>query len=386
MFIIALFATVLAFIQNTVMFSFGLKELAIFSFPLSFAGIFLAEIVSIWAGYFFARNATRNKPILALAGWVIMVLGTAELVLPMSYFTTWVQLAKRNSILNQIEQAGTSIEALVSDRGGSRFALTYTLRFPKTAHYLTFPAYLGPQNNRVFGSYFTKVHPEYHDEDYVFDAGKSYTFTVVFDTEGRQFDFSREKANIDICDSKSYLMACRIIAIGLEGVPAALTVHPLVLREPAVAADNVRDITEKSIRLDELGLKSATNKAGAPIEFSFVITNVGKNDIAIPGDNLDTVIGVNYGWEAVSETAKTTKVISGIIRFGNAVAAGGAQFTFVRKTIMSPGEKVPFQDTITPFEPFEPGMYRLHVYLFSRYSTEANRPVQELVQDFSVVP
>jgi hypothetical protein len=46
LFIIVLTATVLAFIQNMVMFSFGLKELAIFSFPLSFTGIFLAEIIS----------------------------------------------------------------------------------------------------------------------------------------------------------------------------------------------------------------------------------------------------------------------------------------------------------------------------------------------------
>ena len=33
-----------------------------------------------------------------------------------------------------------------------------------------------------------------------------------------------------------------------------------------------------------------------------------------------------------------------------------------------------------------PGAYKLHVFLFSRYSTESNRPVQELVQDFSIVP
>jgi len=27
---------------------------------------------------------------------------------------------------------------------------------------------------------------------------------VLFDTEGKQFDFSKEKANIDICDGKDY--------------------------------------------------------------------------------------------------------------------------------------------------------------------------------------
>jgi hypothetical protein len=42
------------------------------------------------------------------------------------------------------------------------------------------------------------------------------------------------------------------------------------------------------------------------------------------------------------------------------------------------------QDTIAPFEPLEPGQYRLHVYLFSRYATELNKPEQELVQKFSM--
>ncbi|MGA3328954.1 MAG: hypothetical protein ABSF45_31270, partial [Terriglobia bacterium] len=270
--------------------------------------------------------------------------------------------------------------------GGSRFALTYTLKFPKTGHYLTFPASIGPWGNQVDGHYFTKEHPEYHDENYVFEAGTPYSFTVVFDTEGRKFDFTREKANLSICTSKDYFMACRIIAIGLEGVPAALATNPApVLREPAVPPDNVWDITEKSIRLDELRLKSMANRAGAPVEFSFVITNTGKVNVAIPGGNFDNVIMINYGWEAVSDTAKTTKVLPGRMHFGNAVLNGGAMF-MVRKGSLTPGEKVPYDDKIIPFDPLAPGAYKLHVYLFSRYSTETNRPVQELVQDFSIVP
>jgi hypothetical protein len=88
----------------------------------------------------------------------------------------------------------------------------------------------------VFGDYFTKAHPKYYDEKYIFDGGKPYSFTVVFDTTGRSWDFSREKANIDICDSKDYSMSCRIIGIGLDSVPAALAAHPLPeLREPAIA-------------------------------------------------------------------------------------------------------------------------------------------------------
>ena len=98
------------------------------------------------------------------------------------------------------------------------------------------------------------------------------------------------------------------------------------------------------------------------------------------------MIGVNYGWQAISESAKSTKVTPGIVRFGNAVAAGTAQFTLVRKSNLPPGEKVTVQDKIAPFEPLAPGQYRLHVDLFSRYATELNKPEQELVQEFSIVP
>jgi len=386
MFIIALIATFLAFVQNIVMFGFGMKEMAIYSSPLSFTGIFLTEIAAIWAGYVCARRFLRRRRVLALAAWVIVVLGSAEVALPGSFFTIEVQYAGRKLALKRIELAGTSFEGLASDRGGSRFALTYTLKFPKTGHYLTFPASIGPWGNQVDGHYFTKVHPEYHDENYVFEPGKPYSFTVVFDTEGKKVDFSTEKANIDICDGKDYFMACRVIAIGLGGVPAALAANPApVLREPAVAADNVQDITEKSIRLDELRMKSTASSTGAPVEFSYVITNTGKVTVVIPGGNFDNVIMINYGWEAVSDMAKTTKVLPGSMHFGNAVLRGGAQF-MVRKGSLAPGEKVPMDDKIIPFEPLAPGAYKLHVYLFSRYSTESNRPVQELVQDFSIVP
>jgi len=369
------------------MFSLGMKEMAILAFPFSFVGIFLAEVVLIWAAYFSIRRFLRRSRTLVMMGWSIIVLGAAEPLLPASYFTTLVQQAKRKHVLDQIEQTGVSIEPLASAQSSIRFALTYELRFPKTGHYLTFPAYLGSEGKRIFGNYFTKLHPEYYDENYIFDAGKLYSFTVVFDTEGKQFDFSKERANIDICDGKDYFMACRIMGVGLEGVPAALTAHPSPgRREPAVPADNVRDITEKSIRLDGLKLKSETSKAGMPVEFSYVITNVGNKDVAIPGNDFANVIGINYGWEAISENAKKTKITLGIVRFGNAVAAGGAQFTFVHQSSLVPAEKVIFQDKIAPFEPLAPGQYRLHVYLFSRYATELNKPEQELVQEFAIVP
>jgi hypothetical protein len=73
------------------------------------------------------------------------------------------------------------------------------------------------------------------------------------------------------------------------------------------------------------------------------------------------------------------------------VGAGGAaasrQFGSMRKVSLAQGEKVPIDDSrIAEFAPFAPGAYKLHVYLYSRYSTEPNQPVQELVQDFSIVP
>jgi hypothetical protein len=392
MFIIAVIASVLAFIQNIVIFSFGMKEGALSAFPLAFTWIFLSEIAAIWTGYFCARRFVRRRGTLVLAAWVIIVLGSAELALPASFFTTLVQQAGRKHVLNRIEVAGTSFEALASDHGAARFALTYTLKFPKTAHYLTYPAWMGAPDAQLFGNYFMKDHPEYHDENYVFDAGKPYSFTVVFDTQGKKFDFTQEKANIDICDGKDYFMACRVITFGLAGVPAALAANPApVLREPAVAPGNVQDITEKSIRLDELRFKSTENKAGVPVEFSFVITNVGEKDVAIPGAMFDNVIMINYGWEAVSDTAKTTKVLPGTMHSGNVVGAGGApasrQFGSMRKASLAPGEKVLIDDgRVAEFAPFAPGAYKLHVYLYSRYSTELNRPVQELVQDFSIVP
>jgi hypothetical protein len=387
MLVIAIMATLLAFIQNMLVFSLGLKEMAIFSFPLSFVGIFLAEIALIWTGYFAIRKLVHRRHALVLAGWTIVVLGAAELMLPASYFTTMIQHAKRRHVLKQIEQSDSAIEALASDQNSVRFALTYNLKFPKTGHYLTFPAYIGSEHNRVFGNYFTKLHPEYFDENYVFDAGKLYSFTVVFDTETKRFDFSREKADIDICDGKDYFMACRIIEVGLEDVPAVLRTRTAPTRnEPEFPVDNVRDITEKSIRLDGLTIKSPTNKTGLPIEFSYVITNVGGKDLIIPGNDFGNVIGVNYGWEAISDSAKKMNPTSGMARFGNAIAAGAGQFVSLRKSTLAPGDRVIVEDKISTFEPLVPGEYRLHVYLFSRYATELGKPEQELVQAFSVTP
>ena len=83
---IALIGILLAVIQNVLMFAFGLKESAIVSSPLSFGGIFLAELALVGAGYFCVRKFQRVRRRLLLAAWVIAVLGATEFVLPVSSF------------------------------------------------------------------------------------------------------------------------------------------------------------------------------------------------------------------------------------------------------------------------------------------------------------
>ena len=385
MLVIAILATLLALIQNSIMFAGGMKESAIHSSPLFFTGIVLLEIALIWVAFFCVRKFVRQKRELALAGCALLILGVAEFTLPASLFTMLIQHAERKYVLNRIRHVGTSIEPLSSDDGGTRFALTYTLMFPKTRPYLTYPATVGPEDNQVFGYYFHKLHPEYNDEKYVYEADKSYSFTVVFDTEGKAFDFSKEKANIDICDGNDYFMACRILRVGLEGVPAALAnPAPAGKLEPEVPADNIPDLTEKSIRLAGL-VVSETNKSGEPISLSYEITNTGKREIAIPGDQFGNVSSVNYGWEAVSESASKTKAIPGAWHYGNAISAGALSFS-IRKSTLAPGESVAIHDVARPFQPLAPGEYRLHVFVFSRYATYPGKPEQDLIQALSVEP
>lgn len=383
--LIAILATVAAFIQNVLMFAFGMKELAIFSFPLSFAGILLLELALIWTAYVCVRKFVRRLREIVLVGCMILILGTAEAALPASFFSVSLNHMRRGHALNQIAVVGRSVEALSSDDGGMRFALTYTLRFPRAGHYLTFPAYLGPEGNRVFGNYFSKLHPEYYDENYMFDAGEPYDFTVVFDTEGKQFDFGKELANVDICDGKDYFMACRVIGIDLKSVPAALAMPVQAGKyEPAVPANNALDLAERSIRVADLVVSSPSS--GKQVQFSYSIVNAGKTDVPIPENNLGEMVSVNYGWEPISESAKQTKVTPGIMHLGNAIAAGGTTFGVIHKSNLAAGESIPMRDQIAPFDALAPGEYRLHVFLFSRYATFQNKPEQEMVAEFSVKP
>jgi hypothetical protein len=391
--IFAIIATVLAFVQNSIMFVFGFKEMAIFAFPLSFIGIFIAEVILIWTGAFFIRRFIKTKREALFIVCSLIILGIAELILPVSYVSNYFKHVQRKSVLNRIELTGKSVEILASEHEiGSRFALKYSLQFPKTGHYLTFPAYIELNNKpRVFGYYFRKLHSEYYDERFMFEPSKSYDFIVVFDSGSKRFDMAQKNANIQICDGKDYFMTCRTIKIEVGTLlKDAVASNPTpTAHEPGVSVDNFWDIAEKNIRLADLKIASAQTKTESPLEFSFAITNRGNKNIKIPDERFSSLINIHYAWEAINEAAKKTQVTPGIYRFGNSVAAGGTQFTFQKKDVISPGEKVLIQDKINFvrfFRPLAPGEYKLHILLFNNYSTDSNIPAQELTASFLIVP
>jgi hypothetical protein len=291
--IIAVAASTLVFVQNLIMLAFGFKELAIFASPFSFLGILAAEIVLIWGGVIVVRRIFPAKTELLFIAWVLVILGTAELLLPASYFSIYVQHVQRKGVLNNIQVVGKSVEVLASEhKTGSRFALKYSLRFPKTGHYLTFPAYIGPgDDSRAFGNYFKKIHSEYYDENFIYEPDKSYEFIVIFDLGSKNSDFAKEEANIQICDGKDYFMVCRAIKMDVgDLLRASLLSNPSpTAREPAVSDDNVWDIAEKGIRVADLRISSRRTRAESPLELSFAITNIGKKDIVIPDKQLTSL-------------------------------------------------------------------------------------------------
>lgn len=177
--VIAIAASILAFVQNSVVFAFGMKELAILTFPFSFPGIFLIELAAIWTAYFLLRNRTLRRKTVIFAGYAILILSAAEFALPFSYLKVRIRHARRERVLNRIQVLNHSIEPLRSDQGGIPFALSYTLSFPQTTSSLTYPASLGDTHSSIFGNYFIKLHPEYYEDSYSFKAGQPYSFIVV---------------------------------------------------------------------------------------------------------------------------------------------------------------------------------------------------------------
>jgi hypothetical protein len=184
-------ASALAVVQNLCLFAFGLKE----GFqPLFFAPC-AVEVGLCWLGWVVARRVVVR--------WCLAVLLVAELLLPVSTFNVYVR-----SIPRRIALAGIRVEHASTEPLPDGVRLRYTLRFPRRGQYLTFPAFLGTREHPVaFGDYVPE-HREYLDDDYVFEAGKSYDFAVDFETKAPQ-------ANIDVCDGRDYFMQCRVMAIPL---------------------------------------------------------------------------------------------------------------------------------------------------------------------------
>lgn len=206
---------VLAFVQNLVVLAFGVKEGAIWSSPQSFVGVLIVEVIAMGAAYVVVRRLTPRRWIV-LATLTVAILCVGEVVLPVSSFRVFAQRARRERWLSKIQLGASTVESLSSQPDRRRLSLTYELSFPTAGHYLTFPAYIGPPENRVFGDYDTTRHPEYYAEDFVFEQARAYGFVVVFDAPSAQLDPAHDSANIDICDEKSAFMVCRIIKIGLD--------------------------------------------------------------------------------------------------------------------------------------------------------------------------
>jgi hypothetical protein len=222
-FIIALLATFVAIYQNSVMLAFGFKEGAIYAAPLVF-GLFLAiEFAVIWVAFFILWAFIKRKGLRAalMALVAVGVIGACELVMKDNSAFAWAyRNHEKTAVLKQIKVEATTFEK--RPEGG--FALTYTLKFPKDGHYLTFPAYLGKPDPSLygwttFGKYEDGAHPEYYDENYMFKAGQPYDFTVTF--PAAPGNDKQGKAHIQICDSKGYDMSCHTIDISVEGAENA---------------------------------------------------------------------------------------------------------------------------------------------------------------------
>jgi len=207
---------VVAFVQNFVVLTLGLKEGAIWSSPQSFVGVLTVEVVAMVAAYVVARRLAL-RPWIVLATISVAIVCVGELVLPISSFRVFAQRVRRERRLDGIRLGAIKVESMPSQSDRRRVSLTYELSFPTPGHYLTFPAYIGPSTDRVFGDYDTTRHPELFADDFVFETGKPYRFVVAFDVRNSRLDLARDSANIDICDGKSAFMVCRIIKIGLAG-------------------------------------------------------------------------------------------------------------------------------------------------------------------------
>jgi hypothetical protein len=296
--------------------------------------------------------------------------------------------AEQMKLLDGIRLGETSIEPLASDTGGQRFALTYALTFPQTGRYSVGAGSIGANERREFGHAFRELEPAIYERGHLFEATKPYRFTLVFDTQGKAFDFGKEKATVHVCTDTRMQTVCNDIDVDLRAVVAAFASHPRPWRvEPEVPADSVRMLTRNSIRLADLTLRPGATKQGEPLHFSYAVVNTGDKAVPIPDGNFGNVVVVGYAWEPISDSAKKTTT-SHVLPDERVFA--GVEFVVqtvpqVAPRMFEPGEREKQEGRISPFDSFLPGDYRLYVELSSRFSTMPG-PIQTLTQDFSIVP
>ena len=386
---IAIVTSLLAFFQNQLMFSFGLKEGGIFAAPFSFAGIFLVEVLLIWVGFFVVRHLENNKKSFLLGLWAILILLVAEAVLPVGYISRNLTHLKRQQTLDKVEVFDPSIEILKSEHGvGSRFALMYKLKFPKTDKYdIGYPPYIGKDDeNTIYGKYVLKINPEYTAYGhYRFEAGKPYEVEAVFDTGAKKIG-PQDDVNIKICQNPDYNLTCVVQKLAIEvEFKNAMAANPApTSSEPFVPDDNTWDLVKKYLRLTDFNFAYEQIKTNAPIELTYSITNLSNKIINLPSKKLSRYIFVTYSLDPAHVNHRY---------YSDAIS-----FLPERETIQ-PGEKILIKEKINSLQ-FAPiggtlpaGKYKLHIKLFDSnpedivqgIPSEADIPLQEITEEFSIV-
>jgi hypothetical protein len=88
-------------------------------------------------------------------GVTLGMLCLAEAALPVSSLRLLAGNVGRKRLLARIQVADVRVGVMTSHAGRRPVSVAYALVFPKTGHYLTFPANIGRPQNRVFGDYDT---------------------------------------------------------------------------------------------------------------------------------------------------------------------------------------------------------------------------------------
>jgi hypothetical protein len=346
----------------------------------------ISGLVVIWTSWVVLRRRRFATARLAAVGMLVLYVSARVIDRP-----TPAELrdrAEQLKLLDGIRLGETSVEPLASDSGGQRFALTYALTFPQTGRYSVGGGSIGAKERREFGYAFRELEPAIYERGHLFEAIKPYRFTLVFDTQGKAFDFGEEKATVQVCTDTRIQTVCNGIEVDLRPVIAAFASNPQPRRlEPEAPADSVRILTRNSIRLADLSLRPGETKRGEPLHFSYAVVNTGDRAVPIPDGNFGNVIVVGYAWEPISDSAKkTTTSHAGL----DGRVFAGVEFVMqtvpqVAPRMFEPGEREAHEGKISPFDSLLPGDYRLHVELSSRFSTMPE-PIQTLTQDFSIIP